>query len=216
MEPKKPPTKFKCPLGWRKIFEISHPRARPGYKWENGRETKQQKIPRPPNVWPEVWKHLNKEARQKAIDKWASEADERSKGREDRGIGISESFVRDLDVPRYRKAFESLGKTDPEVPMVTIIRSAGGNPSSSLFSHFADEAFGSAYAPAEPEGSEAAFAKACQFGMQHWRCPSGSCVCGPLVSAKGVCQDSGERSLKMTKVFIGRKICHAAFQAPIR
>ena len=42
------------------FFEILRPRAKLGYEWVMGRETKIQKIDRPPSVWPETWKHLNK------------------------------------------------------------------------------------------------------------------------------------------------------------
>ena len=68
------------------IFEIRKPRAKPGYEWQMGRETKIQKTDRPPSVWPEIWKHLNKEARKREITKWQSEASARSEAKEARKL----------------------------------------------------------------------------------------------------------------------------------
>ena len=49
-------------------FEIKRPRARAGWEWVCGRETKIQKTDRPPSIWPETWKCMNKEARIREIE----------------------------------------------------------------------------------------------------------------------------------------------------
>ena len=96
-------------------FEPRHPRAKPGYEWQNGRETKLQRTDRPPSVRPETWRHLNKEARRKEISKWQSEASARSEAREARQLG-PESHNPDLDIPKHKKSLQSLTTPSLDVP----------------------------------------------------------------------------------------------------
>ena len=88
------------------IFEIRRPRAEPGFEWQHGRKTKLQRTNRPPSVWPEVWRHLNAEARGREIKKWQAESVARSEAREARKLG-SENHIPDKDLPHYRKALQS-------------------------------------------------------------------------------------------------------------
>lgn len=193
------------------IFEIDHPRAKPGYKWEGGRGTKQQQTSRPPSVIPEVWKHLTQAARNREIASWKAQAGERARVRKNRGLPVDDCAP-DLELPQYRKALEALSKCKDDVVLASVVK---GNPdySPSIFEFFADEAFGSSWSPefcdpwcaspVQPQrsGTELVSADLCELG------PQGDCYkghnSGECVIRVGI---AGSGESKTTPNFDDRKV----------
>ena len=138
-DPSKPQKEMSAPWVGETIFEIDHPRAKQGYKWEGGRETTTENVSATLRHTPS-WKHLNQAARNREITSWKAQADERAQARKNRGL-LADDCAPDLELLQYRKALESLSKCKDEVALASVVN---GNPdqSSRIVEMFADEAYG--------------------------------------------------------------------------
>ena len=85
-------------------FTILRQKAKPGYEWHDGRETRIQNTTRPPSIWPEIWNNMSLKQRQKATQKWKDEGPRRDRIRKDRGI---KEFVPDHEVPALKRDCEN-------------------------------------------------------------------------------------------------------------
>ena len=122
------------------IFTLLRHKARPGYEFVLGRETRIQTFPRPPTIWPEVWNNMSKEQRSKATEKWQSDEPKRSELRKARKIG---EWIPDSELPAFRREIEILRERAKEdkIPEAPELRSDDPGSSSSLFQVLANESF---------------------------------------------------------------------------
>ena len=79
-------------------FTVLDEKPPEGYTWSGGRLTRKQKISRPDNVWPDIWKRMSDAAIRKAMQKWAIAKPKFDNARRLRGIHFIEPEDEDFKI----------------------------------------------------------------------------------------------------------------------
>ena len=101
---KKSERELSAPWTGRTIFQIVHPKPKPGWEWQDGRLTKKQRTTRPPHVWSENWRIMNDTEKKEAIEFWEKEGPKRDAARDKRGV----RHVEAKDIEDYEKRLKEV------------------------------------------------------------------------------------------------------------